>query len=450
MTALKLLVQKFGGTSVDDIERLKIVAKLVDKTRRAGYSVVVVVSAMGDTTDHLLKQMESLRRTRPPPGAVKAMTPSNLREMDALLATGEQVSSALLATALYAIGHDTRSLNGAQAGIYTDQQHGRARIQGIDTSHVRQLLQENQIPVVAGFQGVAPDGSVTTLGRGGSDTTAVALAAALEAEECRIYTDVDGVYTADPRIVLDARRIAQLTYEEMLEFSSLGTKVMHSRAVEFAGKHNVPLRVLSSFRDGPGTLIAGERPAGGSRPLEQPLITGVACNQDEAKLTVSGIPDKPGIADDILGPIARVNIEVDMIVQNVGEHGLTDLTFTVHRRDYLQARELLGRVAEKLGARGTSGDSSIGKLSIVGVGMRSHAGIASRMFQALAREDINIMMISTSEIKISVVVKETHLETGVKALHRAFELEWDKPGQEVVSNRSQGETDPAPRQASQV
>ena len=403
---MKLFVQKFGGTSVADAPRIQEAAAKIRAQRATGDNVVAVISAMGDTTDRLMEKAQALDPT-----------PAT-RELDALLATGESASSALLAIALNASGCPACSLSGVQAGIHTDQHHGRARIQSIDTDNLRKILKQGQVPVVAGFQGVTDGGSITTLGRGGSDTTAVALAVALEAEECWIYTDVDGVYTADPRLVNEARCIARLTYEEMLELSSLGSKVMHSRAVECAGKYNLPLRVLSSFRESTGTLIAGE-----PQNMEQPLITGLAHNQDEAKLTVLGIPDKPGIAHDILGPIAAADIGVDMIVQNVGEQKLTDLTFTVHRRDYLQARGILEEVAEKLGARGISGDPSIVKLSIVGVGMRSHAGIASKMFQALAQEGINIMMISTSEIKISVVIEERHLETGAKTLHSVFNLE---------------------------
>ncbi len=343
--------------------------------------------------------------------------PSN-RELDVLLSTGEQVTIALLSMALEARNYPARSYTGAQVHIRTDSVHNKARILDIDAARVNKALKEGRIVVIAGFQGIDEDDNITTLGRGGSDTTAVAMAAALDADECHIYTDVDGVYTADPRIVANARRLECLTYEEMLELASLGSKVLQIRSVEFARKYHVPIRVLSSFEDGPGTLIKGEE-----NNMEQALISGIAHNRDEAKLTIVGVPDKPGIAYSILGPVADANIEVDMIVQNVGVDNTTDFTFTVHRNDYETALEILKKTAAELGAKNVTGDNRIVKISVVGIGMRSHAGIASRMFNALAEEGINIMMISTSEIKISVVVDEKYLELGVRTLHSEFELE---------------------------
>jgi aspartate kinase len=403
---MTLVVEKFGGTSVGDCDRIRAVARQVGAARAAGHDVVVVVSAMSGETDRLS-------------GLARQLAPRpNARELDVLLATGEQVTIALLAMALEAEGHRARSYTGAQVHILTDSAHNKARILDIDGARVQKDLAEGTIVIVAGFQGVDQHGDITTLGRGGSDTTAVALAAALKADECRIYTDVDGVYTTDPRIVPEARRLDRLTYEEMLEMASLGAKVLQIRSVEFASKYNVPLRVLSSFKDGGGTLIAAE-----DRAMEQPLISGITANRDEAKLTVLGVPDKPGIAARILGPIAEAGIEVDMIVQNVGADGSTDFTFTVHRNDYDRALESLNRVASEFRARGVEGDDKIVKISVVGVGMRSHAGIASTMFRALAGEGINIRMISTSEIKISVVVDERYLELGVRTLHSAFGLE---------------------------
>ncbi len=341
-----------------------------------------------------------------------------------LLSTGEQVTIALLSMALEARGCPARSYTGGQVRILTDSAHNKARIQSIDDVRVREDLGAGRVVVVAGFQGVDEAGSITTLGRGGSDTTAVALAAALAADECRIYTDVDGVYTTDPRVAKNARRLERITFEEMLEMASLGSKVLQIRAVEFAGKYNVPLRVLSSFEEGPGTLITTEE-----SPVEQALVAGIAFNQNEAQLTIQGVPDQPGVAYSILGPIADANIEVDMIVQNIGGDQTTDFTFTVNRNDFEKAMEVLQAVADELGARSVSGDTRIAKISVVGVGMRSHAGIASRMFKALARESINIRMISTSEIKISVVVDEKYLELGVRTLHDAFELGQEPEGQ---------------------
>ena len=387
-------------------ERIKAVAEKVVATRTAGHDIVVVVSAMSGETDRLLKLARNLTGN------------PDSREVDVLLATGEQVTIALLSIALQEKNCPALSFTGAQVQIRTDSAYNKARILGIDADKVRKCLAEGKVVVVAGFQGIDEEGNITTLGRGGSDTTAVAMAAALKADECHIYTDVDGVYTADPRIVSRARRLDRVTYEEMLELASLGSKVLQIRSVEFARKYNVVLRVLSSFEEGPGTLIAGE-----DESMEQALISGIAHNKDEAKLTIVDVPDKPGIAYSILGPIADANIEVDMIVQNVGVDNMTDFTFTVHRNDYDKALALLKKTAASLGARDVTGDTGIVKVSVVGVGMRSHAGIASRMFHALAREGINIMMISTSEIKISVVVDEKYLELGVRTLHAEFGLD---------------------------
>ncbi len=403
---MSLIVQKYGGTSVGNPERILAVAGQVGTSRDAGHRLVVVVSAMSGETDRLIALARQIA-ARPDP-----------RELDVLLATGEQVTIALLCVALEARGYKARSYTGAQVRILTDSAHNKARILDIDNRRLHRDLEDGTIVVVAGFQGVDEHGNITTLGRGGSDTTAVALAAALKADECQIYTDVDGVYTTDPRIVPEARRLERLTYEEMLEMASLGAKVLQPRSVEFGSKYNVSLRVLSSFHQGGGTLITSEEPS-----MEQPLISGVTVNRDEAKLTVLGVPDKPGVAARILGPIAEANIEVDMIVQNVGADGSTDLTFSVHRSDFDKAMDLLQRVAQEMDARGVEGDNRIVKVSVVGVGMRSHAGIAAQMFSALAAEGINIRMISTSEIKISVVVDEKYLELAVRTLHSAFGLE---------------------------
>ncbi len=403
---MALIVQKYGGTSVGNPERIQNIAAKVRAARGKGHDVVVVVSAMSGETDRLIGLARAID-SKPAP-----------RELDVLLATGEQVTIALLSIALEKLGCAARSYTGAQVHILTDSAHNKARIREIDGARVRQDLTAGRVVVVAGFQGVDEHGNITTLGRGGSDTTAVALAAALKADECQIFTDVDGVYTTDPRVVPNARRLARITFEEMLEMASLGSKVLQIRSVEFAGKYNVPLRVLSSFEEGEGTLITYEEEG-----MEEPLISGIAFNRDEAKLTVLGVPDQPGVAYRVLGPIADANIEVDMIIQNVGEDATTDLTFTVHRNDYDKALDILQKSARELGAREVNGDPKIVKISIVGVGMRSHARIASAMFQALAREGINIRMISTSEIKISVVVDEKYLELGVRTLHDAFGLE---------------------------
>ncbi|HEY5719704.1 MAG TPA: aspartate kinase, partial [Gammaproteobacteria bacterium] len=373
--------------------------------RARGDQVCVTVSAMSGETNRLVELGKKLDSN------------ADRRELDVLLSTGEQVTIALLSIALHKLGCPARSYTGGQVRILTDSAHTKARILHIDNARMRADLDAGRVLVVAGFQGVDADGNITTLGRGGSDTTAVALAAALKADECQIYTDVDGVYTTDPRIEPNARRLDRITFEEMLEMASLGSKVLQIRSVEMAGKYNVPLRVLSSFEDGPGTLITYEEDG-----MEQPLISGIAFNRDEAQLTVAGIPDRPGVAFGLLGPIADANIEVDMIVQNVGDDDTTDLTFTVHRNDYDRAREILEKVGKELGAQEISGNNKIAKLSLVGVGMRSHAGIASRMFEALAAVGINIRMISTSEIKISVVVDDKFLELGVRSLHEAFDL----------------------------
>ena len=398
-------VHKYGGTSVGSVERIQAVADRVVRSVDAGEEVVVVVSAMAGETDRL----EGLARD-----VAREIAP---RERDVLLSSGEQVTIALLAMALIERGFAARSYLGWQVRIVTDGAHTRARIEHIDTAALNEDLKNGVTPIIAGFQGIDAHGNMTTFGRGGSDTTAVAVAAAIEADECRIYTDVDGVYTADPRIVEEASMLDVVTFEEMLELASLGSKVLHPRSVEFAGKYGVPLRVLSSFGDGDGTLITTEE-----KDMEQPVVSGIAYSRDEAKLTLLGVPDVPGIASRILGPIAGAGIEVDMIVQNVGADGSTDFTFTVKREDYDRARELLDAVNSDLDARDVEGDSRIVKVSVVGVGMRSHAGVATRMFDALAAENINIRMISTSEIKISVVVDERYLELAVRAIHAAFDL----------------------------
>ncbi|BAP54493.1 aspartate kinase, monofunctional class [Thioploca ingrica] len=404
---MALIVQKYGGTSVGSVERIAQVAEKVIATRSQGHEVVVVVSAMSGETNRLVALAKSVA------------DPPKEREFDVLLATGEQVTISLLSIALEARGCPARSYTGAQVRILTDSAHTKARILDIDDQNIRADLAQGIVVVVAGFQGVDEPGNITTLGRGGSDTTAVALAAALKADECQIYTDVDGVYTTDPRVVPNARRLEQICFEEMLEMASLGSKVLQIRSVEFASKYNVPLRVLSSFEDGPGTLIAPE-----DKSMEQALISGIAFNRDEAKLTLLGVPDKPGVAAQILSQIAAANIEVDMIIQNIGADGTTtDFTFTVHRNDYKKALGILQGLAPSLGMREVRGDDQIVKVSIIGVGMRSHAGIASTMFQALANEGINIQLISTSEIKISVVVHEKYLELAVRVLHAAFNLD---------------------------
>lgn len=406
---MALIVQKFGGTSVGTIERILAVAERVKAHKGNGDQVVVVVSAMSGETNRLIALAGEIDDAPDP------------REMDVLVSTGEQVTIALLSLALQKLGCAARSYTGGQVHILTDSAHSKARIQDIDGARVKADLDAGRVVVVAGFQGVDEHGNITTLGRGGSDTTAVAMAAALKADECQIYTDVDGVYTTDPRVEPRARRLNRITFEEMLEMASLGSKVLQIRAVEFAGKYNVPLRVLSSFEEGEGTLITFEEES-----MEQAKISGIAFSRDEAKLSVLGVPDQPGVAHKILKSISDQNIEVDMIVQNIAADEITtDFSFTVHRNDFKKAKAILQNTAEVLGARDVLGDDAIVKISLVGVGMRSHAGIASKMFETLANEGINIKMISTSEIKISVVVAEKYLELGVRALHEAFELEKD-------------------------
>ncbi|AOE86828.1 aspartate kinase [Pseudomonas sp. TCU-HL1] len=404
---MALIVQKFGGTSVGTVERIEQVAEKVKKFREGGDDIVVVVSAMSGETNRLIDLAKQISEQPVP------------RELDVMVSTGEQVTIALLAMALIKRGVPAVSYTGNQVRILTDSAHNKARILQIDDQKIRSDLKAGRVVVVAGFQGVDEHGNITTLGRGGSDTTGVALAAALKADECQIYTDVDGVYTTDPRVVPQAQRLDKITFEEMLEMASLGSKVLQIRSVEFAGKYNVPLRVLHSFQEGPGTLITLDE----EESMEQPIISGIAFNRDEAKLTIRGVPDIPGVAFKILGPISAANIEVDMIVQNVAHDNTTDFTFTVHRNDYQNAQRVLEQTASEIGAREVIGDTKIAKVSIVGVGMRSHAGVASRMFEALAKETINIQMISTSEIKVSVVIEEKYLELAVRALHTAFELD---------------------------
>ncbi|MEQ1620902.1 MAG: aspartate kinase [Methylococcales bacterium] len=403
---MALYVYKFGGTSVGTVERIKVVAEKVKKAHDAGDQIVVVVSAMSGETNRLVGLAKEMQ-----------IQPTD-RELDVLLSTGEQVTISLLCMALHNLGCAASSYTGSQVKILTDSSFTKARIREIEDAKIRADLNAGKVVVVAGFQGVDEFGNITTLGRGGSDTTAVALAAALKADECHIYTDVDGVYTTDPRVEPKARRLDKITFEEMLEMASLGSKVLQIRSVEFAGKFNVALRVLSSFTEGNGTLITYEE-----SQMESALISGIAFNRDEAKLTITGVPDLPGIAFKILGPIADANIEVDMIVQNIADDATTDFTFTVHRNDYQKAKALLESTCAELGARKVTGDEGIVKVSIVGVGMRSHAGIASTMFKALADERINIRMIATSEIKISVVVDEKYLELAVRVLHAAFKLD---------------------------
>lgn len=405
---MSLFVQKYGGTSVGTIERIEAVAEKVAGFRAQGHDMVVVVSAMSGETNRLIALAQQIQEVPDP------------REMDVLVSTGEQVTIALLSMALKKLGCDARSYTGGQVRILTDNAHTKARIQAIDEANMRADLAAGRVVVVAGFQGVDEFGNITTLGRGGSDTTGVALAAALKADECQIYTDVDGVYTTDPRVVERARRLEKITFEEMLEMASLGSKVLQIRAVEFAGKYKVPLRVLSSFKDGSGTLITLDEE---KDTMEQPVVSGIAFNRDEAKITLAGVPNIPGVAARILAPIGAANVEVDVIVQNVGADDTTDLTFTVNKGDMKKAVEILEVVAKEIGAREVRGDNEIAKVSIVGVGMRSHAGVASRMFTALAEENINIQMITTSEIKISVIIDERYLELAVRALHTAFELD---------------------------
>ena len=405
---MALIVQKYGGTSVGSVERIQAVASKVKAFKDNGDDVVVTVSAMSGETNRLTALAKDIQQN------------PSLREMDVLLTTGEQVTISLLAMALQQAGCDAISYTGSQVRITTDSSHSKARIKSIDDHRIRESLSEGKVVVVAGFQGVDEDGHITTLGRGGSDTTAVALAAALTADECQIYTDVDGVYTTDPRIEPNARKMDTISYEEMLEMASLGSKVLQIRSVEFASKYKVPLRVLSSMIDNPkGTLITSEE-----NIMEQAHISGIAHNQDEAKLSLIGVPDKPGIASQILTPISDANIEVDMIVQSVSaREGLTNFAFTVHRNDFDKANQMLQGLCDELGAIAVQSDDRVVKVSLVGIGMRSHAGIAAKMFETLHKENINIEMISTSEIKISVVIDEKYLELAVRALHAAFELD---------------------------
>ena len=418
---MALIVHKYGGTSMGSPERIRNVAKRVAKWARAGHQMVVVPSAMSGETNRLLALAKELSPTKP--------TAAYSRELDQLAATGEQASSALLAIALQGEGMDAVSYSGWQVPIKTDSSFTKARIESIDDQKIRTDLSAGRVVIVTGFQGVDPHGNVTTLGRGGSDTSAVAVAAAMKAAECLIYTDVDGVYTTDPRVVPEARRLHTVSFEEMLEMASMGSKVLQIRSVEFAGKYKVPLRVLSSFTDWDidinieaksGTLITFEE----DENMEQAIVSGIAFNRDEAKISILGVPDTPGIAYNILGAVADANIEVDVIIQNISKDGKTDFSFTVHRNDYAKTIDLLkAKVTPKLGAAEVVGDAKICKVSIVGIGMRSHVGIASKMFRCLAEEGINIQMISTSEIKTSVVIDEKYMELAVRALHKAFDLD---------------------------
>ncbi|CAG0937932.1 aspartate kinase [Gallionellaceae bacterium] len=406
---MALIVQKYGGTSVGSTERIKGVARRVAKYKAQGHQVVVVVSAMSGETNRLIGLAKEILEQPDP------------RELDVVVSTGEQVTIGLVSMALMAAGMKAKSYTGAQVKILTDSAFNKARILSIDEENIRTDLANGYVVVVAGFQGMDEDGNITTLGRGGSDTTGVAIAAALRADECQIYTDVDGVYTTDPRLVPEARRLKSITFEEMLEMASLGSKVLQIRSVEFAGKYKVKLRVLSSFEEeGEGTLITFEE----DNKMEQAIISGIAFNRDEAKITVRGVPDRPGIAYQILGPVSDANVDVDMIIQNVGVDGSTDFSFTVHRNEFAKAMDILkNQVQKHIGAREVIGDDKTAKVSVVGVGMRSHVGIASKMFRTLAEEGINIQMISTSEIKISVVIDEKYLELAVRVLHKAFDLD---------------------------
>ena len=406
---MALIVQKYGGTSVANPDRIRNLARRVARYKAMGHKIVVVVSAMSGETNRLISLAKEI------------MPEPDPRELDVMLSTGEQVTIGMTALALMELGIKAKSYTGAQVKILTDDAFTKARILSIDEGNIKKDLDNGYVVVVAGFQGVDVNGNITTLGRGGSDTTGVALAAALKADECQIYTDVDGVYTTDPRVVPEARRLDKITFEEMLELASQGSKVLQIRSVEFAGKYKVKLRVLSSFdEEGEGTLITFEE----EKDMEQPVISGIAFNRDEAKITVLGVPDKPGIAYQILGPIAEANVDVDMIIQNTGADGTTDFTFTVHKNEMNKALSILrDKVQAHIGAREISGDDKIAKVSIVGVGMRSHVGIASKMFRILAEEGINIQMISTSEIKIAVVIDEKYLELAVRVLHKAFELD---------------------------
>ena len=405
---MALIVQKYGGTSVGSAERIKNVAKRVAQTRAEGHDVVVVVSAMSGETNRLVALAHEMQEFPDP------------REMDVVLATGEQVTIGLLAMALKNIGVDTKSYTGWQVAVQTDNAHTKARIDHIDGDKIHADLKAGKVVIVAGFQGITAEGDISTLGRGGSDTSAVALAAALKADECQIYTDVDGVYTTDPRVVPEARRMSTISFEEMLELASLGSKVLQIRSVEFAGKYQVRLRVLSSLQEGgEGTLITFEE----DENMEKAVVKGIAFDKNQARINVRGVSDKPGIAYQILGAIADANIEVDMIIQNVGAEGTTDFSFTVPRGDYRQTLDLMNGLKESLGAAEVNGDDTVCKVSIVGVGMRSHSGVAATMFRSLAEEGINIQMISTSEIKVSVLIDEKYMELATRVLHKAFGLE---------------------------
>ncbi|MFQ3175770.1 MAG: aspartate kinase [Psychromonas sp.] len=409
---MALLVQKYGGTSVGNIERIKSVAEKIKKTKEEGHDVVVVLSAMSGETNRMIALAKEITANPSP------------REMDVLLTTGEQTTIALLSMALHSLGLDAVSMTGDQIRLKTDAFHSKARILDVETKNIQAHLKLGRVVVVAGFQGRSEANDITTLGRGGSDTSAVAIAAALKADECQIYTDVDGVYTTDPRVEPNARRLDSITFEEMLEMASLGAKVLQIRSVEFAGKYNVPLRVLSSFKDGGGTLICYEE-----NKMESPVISGIAFNRDEARLTLSGVPDQPTVAAQILSPIGDANIDVDMIVQNTLGNGKTDFTFTVHRDDYEQTKELLEKVCVSLHADNVQGNQEIAKVSVVGVGMWNHPGVAKIMFETLGQEGINMHQIATSEIKISVLVDSKYLELAVRALHKAFKLA-DDPTEE--------------------
>jgi len=405
---MSLFVQKYGGTSVGSVERIEAVADRVSRFHRDGHDLVIVLSAMSGETNRLIALAKQVQEQ------------PNPRELDVLVSTGEQVTIALLSMALIKRGIEARSYTGGQVRVVTDSAFNKARIQHIDVEHMQADLAARRVVVVAGFQGVDQAGNITTLGRGGSDTTGVALAAALKADECQIYTDVDGVYTTDPRMVPKARRLEKVTFEEMLEMASLGSKVLQIRSVEFAGKYKVPLRVLSSFQEGPGTLITLDEE---QESMEQPLVSGIAYSRDEAKITLVGVPDMPGVASKVLGPIGEANIEVDVIVQNVAANNSNDLTFTVGRNDLGRAKAVVQRVLAEVGAEEVLTADNIAKVSLVGVGMRSHAGVAARMFAVLAKENINIQMITTSEIKISVIIDERYLELAVRALHTEFDLD---------------------------
>lgn len=403
------IVQKFGGSSVADAERIKNVARLVVKEREKGKNVVVVVSAMGKTTDNLLELAHKITDNPDP------------REIDMLLATGEQVSIALLAMAIHSLGYPAISFTGPQVGIVTDKVHRKAKIVKINVEKIKGILAEGKIVIVAGFQGSTTDNEITTLGRGGSDTTAVALAAALEAEVCDIYTDVDGVYTADPRVVKNVKKLGRISYDEMLELAGLGAKVLHSRSVELAKNFNVPIHVRSSFKEEPGTLVIKEVPE-----MEDIVVSGLAFNRNEAKISILGVPDRPGIAAELFGSLADANVIVDMIIQNVAENGLNDISFTIGKEDFDTALRVTREVCKRLNARDVIYDKDIAKVSIVGVGMKSHCGVAAMMFRALAKNNINIEMISTSEIKISCVIKAEHCDKAMQAIHDEFEAELEK------------------------